>query len=148
MHCYTTHFLTKLFQENEKFDYTKVARWRQKMRREDQNIFLKDDLFFPVNVVYTHWSLLVVYPLKKRMDYLDSINSHPHTGLYYAIIQYLQREYEQYYPGEFWSDFGWQFRHKAVRKQVNTIYCGVYVCMNVYFVVYQLSLLSITVNFV
>jgi hypothetical protein len=39
INCYTTHFLTKLFQEDEKFDYTKVARWRQKMRREDQNIF-------------------------------------------------------------------------------------------------------------
>jgi Ulp1 family protease len=51
--------------------------------------------------------------------------------LYYAIIQYLQREYEQYYRGEFWSDFGWQFRQKAVRKQVNTIDYGVYVCMNV-----------------
>jgi hypothetical protein len=27
IHCYTTHFLTKLFQEDEKFDYIKVARW-------------------------------------------------------------------------------------------------------------------------
>jgi cephalosporin-C deacetylase-like acetyl esterase len=25
MHCYTTHFLAKLFQEDEKFDHTKVA---------------------------------------------------------------------------------------------------------------------------
>jgi hypothetical protein len=25
IHCYTTHFLTKLFQEDEKFDYTKVS---------------------------------------------------------------------------------------------------------------------------
>jgi Ulp1 family protease len=54
IHCYTTHLLTKLFQEDEKFDYTKVARWCRKMRREDQNIFLKDALFFPVNFVHTH----------------------------------------------------------------------------------------------
>jgi Ulp1 family protease len=101
IHCYTTHFLTKLFQEDEKFDYTKVAQWCRKRRREDQNMFLKDTLFFPVNFVNTHWSLLVVYPLEKRMAFLDSINSHPHAGFYYAIIQYLQREYEQYYSGNF-----------------------------------------------
>jgi hypothetical protein len=92
--------------------------------------------------------LLMMYPLEKRMDYLDSMNSHPHAGLYRAIIQYLIREYEQYYPGGFWSDVGWQFRQKAVRKQVNIIGCGVYVCMNVYFIAYQLSLLNLTVNFV
>jgi hypothetical protein len=27
IHCFTTHFLTKLFQEDDKFDYTKFARW-------------------------------------------------------------------------------------------------------------------------
>jgi Ulp1 family protease len=107
IHCYTTYFLTKLFQEDKKFDYTKVARWCRKMRRAVQNIFLKDALFFPVNFIHSHWSLLVVYPLEKCMDYLESMNSHPHQGVYYAIIQYLQREYEKYYPGEFWSDFGW-----------------------------------------
>jgi Ulp1 family protease len=42
--------------------------------------FLKDALFFPVNFVHTHWSLLMVYPLEKRIDYLDSMNSHPHAG--------------------------------------------------------------------
>jgi Ulp1 family protease len=147
IHYYTTHFLTKLFQEDEKLDYTKVYRWFRKMR-EDQDFFLKDALLFPVNFFHTNWSLLVVHPLKKHMDYLYSMNSHPHAGLYYTIIQYLQREYEQYYPGDFWSDFGWQFRQKAVRKKVNTIDCGVYVCMNVYFISYQLSLLSLTVNFV
>jgi Ulp1 family protease len=36
----------------------------------------------------------------------------------------------------------------AVRKKVNTIDCGVYVCMNVYFVAYELSLISLTVDFV
>jgi Ulp1 family protease len=117
------------------------------MRRVDQN-FLKDALFFPVNFIHTHWSLNVVYPLEKCMDYLDSMNSHPHKGMHYVIIQYLQREYEQYYPGGFWSDFVWHFRQMAVRKQANTIDCGVYVCMNVYFIVYQLSLLSLTVEFV
>jgi Ulp1 family protease len=118
------------------------------MRREDQNTFLKDALFFPVNFVHTHCSLLVVYPLEKYMDYLDSMNSHPQASLYYAIIQYIQREYKHYYPGEFWSDFGWQFLQKAVRKQVNTIDYGFYVCMNVYFIAYQLSPLNLTVNFV
>jgi hypothetical protein len=90
----------------------------------------------------------VVYPLDKRMDYLDSVNSHPHAGVYYAIIQNLQREYEQYYPGEFWSDFGWKFCQKTVRQQVNTIDCGVYVCIHIYLIAYQLSLLSLTVDFV
>jgi Ulp1 family protease len=83
------------------------------MRRVDQNIFLKDALFFPVNSTHTHWSLLVGYPLQKRMDYLDSMNSHPHKGVYYTIIQYFQIEYEEYYSGEFWLDFGWQF-HQMV----------------------------------
>jgi hypothetical protein len=41
INCYTTYFLTKLFQEDEKFDYTKVARWCRKMRRADQKFFLK-----------------------------------------------------------------------------------------------------------
>jgi Ulp1 family protease len=91
-----------------------------------------------VSFVHTRWSLLVVDPLEKRMGYLDSMNCHPQKGVYYAIIQYLQREYKQYYPGEFWSDFGWQFRQKAVRKQVNTIDGGVYFYMNVYFIAYQL----------
>jgi hypothetical protein len=99
--------------------------------------------FFPRTLFF-----VVVYPLEKRMDYLDSMNSHPHQGAYYAIMQYLQREYEQYYPGGFWSYFGWQFRQLAVIKQVNTIDCGVYACMNVYFILYQLSLLSLTVDFV
>jgi Ulp1 family protease len=91
--------------------------------------------FFPHTLVFARG-----IPLEKRMDYLDSMISHPHQGVYYAIIQYLQREYEQYYPGGFWSDFGWKFRQLAVRKQVNTIDCSVYVCMNFYFIAYQLSL--------
>jgi hypothetical protein len=33
-------------------------------------------------------------------------------------------------------------------KKINNIDCGVYVCMNVDFIAYQLSLLSITVEFV
>jgi hypothetical protein len=33
-------------------------------------------------------------PSRKRMDYIDSINSHPHQGVYYDIIQYIQRGYE------------------------------------------------------
>jgi Ulp1 family protease len=82
------------------------------------------------------------------MDYLDSINSHPHQGVYYAIIQYLLREYEQYYQGEFWSDFGWHLRQLAVRKKVNTIDYGVYFCMNVYFIAYKLSILILAVDFV
>ena len=118
------------------------------MRKTNQNIFLKDVLFFPVNFIHEHWALIVVYPQEKRMDYLDSLNYHPHDGVYYAIIQYLQKEYEQYYPGESWSDFAWKMHQVAVRKQVNDIDCGVYVCMNVYLLAYQLSLLSITVDFV
>jgi hypothetical protein len=39
INCKTAHFLTKLFQEDEKIDYTKVARWHQQMRRVDENFF-------------------------------------------------------------------------------------------------------------
>jgi Ulp1 family protease len=95
IYFYATHFLIKSFEEDEKLDYTNVARWWRKMRREDQNIFLKDAIFFSVNFFHIHWSLLVVHPLDKCMDYLYSMDSHPHAGLHYAIIQYLQREYEQ-----------------------------------------------------
>jgi hypothetical protein len=75
------------------------------MRREGQKGFLKDALLFAVNFIHTRHYLLIVYPLEKHMVYLDSTNSHPHKGVYYAIIQYLQREYDKYYPGGFWSDF-------------------------------------------
>jgi hypothetical protein len=67
--------------------------------------------FYPHTLVFARG-----VPSRKCMDYLDSINYHPHAGVYYAIIPYLQREYEQYYPGEFWSDFGWQFHQNAVIK--------------------------------
>jgi Ulp1 family protease len=93
IHFYTTHFLTKLFQEDDKFHYTNIARWSRKTRRADQNIFLKNALFFSVNFIHKHWSLIMVYPLEKRMNYIDFMNAHPRKGVYYAIIQYLQREY-------------------------------------------------------
>jgi hypothetical protein len=43
------------------------------------------------------------------INYLNPINYHPHAGLYYSIIQYLQREYEQYYAGDFCQILGGNF---------------------------------------
>jgi Ulp1 family protease len=64
------------------------------MRKGDETIFLKDALLFPVNFLITHWSLSVVHPHKKGMNYLDSMNTQPKKGVYQAIVLYLQREYE------------------------------------------------------
>jgi Ulp1 family protease len=132
IHCYTTHFLTKLFQEDETLNYTKVSQWCPKDEEgRSEHFFERCSILssglYPKTLVFYHG-----VP-KKNMDYLYSMNNHPHAGLYYAIIQYLQREYEQYYPAKFWSDFGWQFHQRVVRKQVNTINCGLYACMIFYF---------------
>jgi hypothetical protein len=59
IHCYTTHFLTNLFQEDEKFHYTKVSRWCRKMRRADHNIFFErcyilSREFYPHTLVFAH----------------------------------------------------------------------------------------------
>jgi len=66
-HFFNSFFVERLLVTDGCYKYESVKRWTKKF-----NIFEMDKLFFPINICNCHWTLAVVYPQNKRIEYFDS----------------------------------------------------------------------------
>ena len=66
-HFFNSSFVQRLLVTDRCYKYENVTRWTNKF-----NIFEMDKIFFPINIGKYHWTLAVIYPQKKRIEYLDS----------------------------------------------------------------------------
>lgn len=65
---WTTHFYTTLLEKG----YQGVARWA---KRRKLNVFEKEIILVPVNIMNTHWALAVIDNINMKIEYYDSLSS-------------------------------------------------------------------------
>lgn len=143
-----TFFYERLMDEKEtgSFTYKNVVRWTIKF----ENVLTKDLIVIPINQNNTHWVLVVVYPMEKRIVYYDSMYKTQGIGQNYLknVLRWLSLEAigsKKYNkpsaPGNF-DQSEWSLIDGCigVPQQGNGFDCGVYVIFFARLIMYDLPL--------
>jgi Ulp1 family protease len=85
IHSFNTFFMIKLYQ-NEKYTFKNVARWTKKV-----DIFRQKKVFIPINLVKSHWVLVVIDLTMKTIFFYDGYKGHG-DNTYYAPFLSLTRQ--------------------------------------------------------
>ncbi|KAH8045724.1 hypothetical protein JL721_12551 [Aureococcus anophagefferens] len=91
MPCYffNSFFIPKLLgTDAQSYDYAGVKRWTKKF-----DLFSCKRVFFPVNIVDTHWTLVMADLERKELAYFDGYGDDGESYLR-GIRQYLRDEHE------------------------------------------------------
>jgi Ulp1 family protease len=94
IHSFNTFFMIKLYQnekggqiyQNEKYTFKNVARWTKKV-----DIFRQKKVFIPINLVKSHWVLVVIDLTMKTIFFYDGYKGHG-DNTYYAPFLSLTRQ--------------------------------------------------------
>lgn len=118
VYCWTTHFFTTLKLKG----YLGVARWA---KRRKINLFEKEKVIVPINIMSTHWALAVIDNKQKSISYFDSLASRGNRNAVELLNEYMQKEAER---------LGQQapvyelFASAKTPQQQNGYDCGVFTC--------------------
>ncbi|KAH9821697.1 hypothetical protein DFH28DRAFT_923187 [Melampsora americana] len=119
VHCFSSFFMTRLDLDG----YQAVRRWTKKF-----NLFEKDLIIFPINLMNSHWICGVINLEKKRFEVLDSFGF-KHFMVFKKLRNYLMAEHLDKLKFELdlseWIDY----YHPEIPIQDNGYDCGVFVCM-------------------
>jgi len=74
-----TFFMSKLFPENERYDFEAVRRWTKNI-----DIFSLKKIFIPINIDNRHWTLVYIDVHNKSIFYYDSLGDAGYTYVYYT----------------------------------------------------------------
>ncbi|KAI9744922.1 MAG: hypothetical protein M1818_001848 [Claussenomyces sp. TS43310] len=100
-----------------------VLRWSKRKRIDGKRLLDVDTILIPVNNA-SHWTLLVVCPTARTVEYLDSFGGTP-THFIKNIMEWLMAELR--------SDFvaqEWQILNTQSSRQFNGYDCGVFCITN------------------
>jgi Ulp1 family protease len=119
-HFFNSFFAERLLATDRCYTYKNVKRWSKKL-----DIFEMDKIFFPINIGNMHWTLAVVYPQKKRIEYFDSMRG---KGAFYtdALFRWIQDEAVTRGLNinmEEWTTYS---RSHEIPQQGNGFDCGVF----------------------
>jgi hypothetical protein len=105
----------------------KFSRWAKKrgVNLGGQNLLQARSIYFPI-CHNSHWTMLVVYPGNKQIEYLDSFN---HKGHGYTDIV---RKWLAFELGETYVEEEWQVCTGRSPRQDNAQDCGVFAIMNAF----------------
>ncbi|CAG8135174.1 unnamed protein product [Penicillium olsonii] len=118
-HSFNTFFYSNLRDKG----YQSVARWATRAKIGRENLLDVDTVFIPVHEV-NHWTLMVVRPVDRTIEYFDSLGS---AGAYQvkSIKAWLRGELGPKYKEEEWTVL------KSVSsRQDNMSDCGVFLLIN------------------
>jgi hypothetical protein len=101
-----------------------VGRWAKKAKIEGAKLLQVDCLLIPINQGSSHWTLMVLMPSKKVVEYFDSFGG---SGQKYLSIM---REYLRQELGDKFVEEDWKFRHGISPLQTNGSDCGVFTITN------------------
>lgn len=114
-----SHVLIKNLTES---GYPAVARWATRAKIGGKDLLEAEYVLIPVNP-HVHWTLLVVSPTRKTIEYYDSMNDHDGTSHHMidTIKIWLAAELGSNYNAQEWTS-----RAVAGPQQENTNDCGVF----------------------
>lgn len=84
-----------------------------------------DSVFVPI-CKGSHWTVGVVRPIAKTIEYFDSMGGNPHSFIK------LMREWLKFQLGEKYVEAEWSTPRTACAHQSNGYDCGVFVCTNAF----------------
>ena len=116
-HAFSTFFYENLALKG----YEGVDRWAKRAKLEGKDLLKAEYVLVPVHHG-NHWTLLVVSPLRKTVEYFDSFhrNGGPFTS---QILKWVEGELGSAYKAEEWK----VFNDAGSPDQVNAKDCGVFV---------------------
>ena len=132
-----THFFVKLLTGTGKYNYANVRRWTRRI-----DIFASDKVVFPINLDNEHWTILVIYMLRKELHYYDSMNGDGRRFLK-AALQWLSDDIMD--KTHIQIDLReWKCFHQEtdVPQQRNGFDCGMFIIMCARAVAYNQPLTS------
>ena len=125
-----------------KYNYQNIKRWSKKVPGED--IFNLKNIFCPINLRDTHWTIAVISVEEKKIRYYDSSNqvritrrrgkNHPVMAACMphleGLLQYLKDEWKKKKVGAF-DDSEWELLEDTspIQDGSNTWDCGVFISM-------------------
>ena len=107
--------------------YQGVRRW---MKRKKVQITDLDKIFAPINLNQSHWALGLIDIKKKTVNYIDSL-SHGPNAMSFAILNDLKKYVVDESKGAIGEDF--ELNHISCPQQPNGFDCGIYVCLNTWY---------------
>ncbi|KAI9798031.1 MAG: Smt3-specific protease [Candelina submexicana] len=114
-HAFSTFFYKKLREEGPK----PLLRWSSRAKVGGERLLEVERLFVPVHES-SHWTLLVVSPMNKTIEYFDSMNG-PARRFVDHIKLWLEAEL-----GSAYHDEEWQVLDSQSPQQNNGLDCGVF----------------------
>ena len=117
MHAFNTFFYKNLSEKGPQ----SIARWAKKAKIGEADLLKVERVFIPVNMNGVHWTLLVVSPKFRTIEYFDSFHGDAGKQVRHAKA-WLKQELEG-----LWKEEEWKVVGKAGPKQRNGSDCGVFV---------------------
>lgn len=100
-----------------------IKTWSRRKGIQGEKLLKAEKIFFPVNTG-GHWSLLIISPQTKEIEYLDSMN---HNG---TAVTKLAREWLEMELGSKYDMGEWKVVTGKSGWQTNGSDCGVFACLN------------------
>lgn len=117
MHAFNTFFYKNLSEKGP----PSILRWAKKAKIGDEALLNVERVFIPVHMHSNHWTLLVVSPKYRTIEYFDSLGGASAKQIAHAKA-WLKQELKGLYTEEEWKTVG-----RAGPKQDNGADCGVFV---------------------
>lgn len=117
MHAFNTFFYKNLSEKGPQ----SILRWAKKAKIGDEALLNVERVFIPVHMHSNHWTLLVVSPKYRTIEYFDSLYGAGSKQIANAKA-WLKQELKGHYKEEEWKTVG-----RAGPAQNNGADCGVFV---------------------
>ena len=118
MHAFNNNFYNNL----SKNGYTGVARWARRAKIAGKTLLSLEYIFVPVNATNNHWTLAVISPARRTIEYFDSLHI---AGRQSSVVSHLK----QWLKGELGDAYvadEWNLRTEPGPHQGNYSDCGVH----------------------
>jgi sentrin-specific protease 1 len=109
-----------------------TIRLMKRMKVEGSSLLEVDTILVPVNL-NSHWTLIVVRPVARTIEYLDSLGGSHHKFVYHM------KEWLKTILGKAYIDSEWTVLATKCAIQSNGYDCGVFLCTNALCVIFGLD---------
>ncbi|KZF19403.1 cysteine proteinase [Xylona heveae TC161] len=116
VHAFNTYFYKNLRERGVQ----SILRWSKRAKIGGKSLLKVEKVFIPVHE-HSHWTLIVVSPKDRTIEYFDSMNGKPDRFIK-NVKKWLKEEL-----GDKWDEDEWEVPAVVGPQQENGIDCGVFV---------------------